>query len=183
YRYCEAIVRAHHENFPVASRFLPEALRPHVSALYAFTRCADDFADEPQYEGRREAELDRWEAELHRCFHGQADHPIFVALAATPARFDLPIQPLADLIDAFRQDIMVRRYHTFGDLYSYTQRAAQPIGRLLLYVFGVRDADTHKFADDLATALALTAFWQDLDRDVARGRIYVPQEDLRHFGV
>jgi squalene synthase HpnC len=183
YRYCEAIVRSHHENFPVASRFLPERLRPHVSALYAFVRAADDFADEPQYDGRREAELDRWEDRLVRCFHREADHPVFVALAATVAKLDLPIAPFSELLQAFRLDLTTRRYPGYGDLYTYTQRAAQPIGRLLLYAFGVRDSESHRFADDLATALALTAFWQDIARDLARDRIYLPQEDMRHFGV
>src|SRR5262249_33593899 len=183
YRYCEAIVRSHHENFPVASRFLPERLRAHVSALYAFVRAADDFADEPEYEGRREAELDRWEDRLVGCFHGHADHPVFVALGATVKQLTLPIAPFSDLLQAFRLDITTRRYPSYGDLYIYTQRAAQPIGRLLLYVFGVRDPEAHRFADDLATALALTAFWQDIARDLGRDRIYLPQEDMRHFGV
>ena len=183
YRYCEAVVRSHHENFPVASRFLPERLRPHVSALYAFARAADDFADEPEFEGRRAEELDRWEDQLTRCFHGQAEHPVFVALAATVGQFNLPIAPFADILAAFRLDLSNRRYPTFGDLHVYTQRAAHPIGRLLLYVFGVRDPHTHRYAEDLATALALTAFWQDTARDLARDRIYIPQEDLRHFGV
>jgi squalene synthase HpnC len=183
YRYCEAVVRAHHENFPVASRFLPERLRPHVSALYAFVRAADDFADEPQFEGRREAELDRWEERLVRCFHGDADHPVFVALGTSLKQLNLPIAPFSDLLQAFRLDLTTRRHPSFGDLYVYTQRAAQPIGRLLLYVFGVRDSEAHRFADDLATALALTAFWQDIARDLSRDRIYLPMEDLRHFGV
>jgi len=183
FAYCEAFVRAHHENFPVASLFLPGRLRPHVCALYAFTRSADDFADEPQYEGRRAAELDRWEDLLVRCFHGEAEHPIFVALHDTIARFDLPIAPFSDMLPAFRMDLVTRRYATFSELMSYVARAAQPIGRLLLYVFGARDAERIGYGDDLATALALTSFWQDARRDLARGRVYFPQEDLAHFGI
>ena len=183
FRYCEAFTRAHHENFPVASRFLPERLRQHVCALYAFVRMADDFADEPQYAGRRAEELDRWEDLLIRCFHGEAEHPVFVALSDTVHRFDLPIAPLSDLISAFRMDLKVKRYPTWNDLNGYIALAAQPIGRLLLYVYGVRDANAHRYADDLSTALALTAFWQDLQRDLARDRLYLPIEDLRHFGV
>jgi squalene synthase HpnC len=183
FAYCEAFVRAHHENFPVASLFLPEHLRPHVCALYAFARSADDFADEPQYEGRRGAELDRWEDLLTRCFHGEAEHPVFVALADSVAKFDLPIAPFTDMLQAFRMDLGTRRHATFAELMAYVERAAQPIGRLLLYVFGARDAERLRYGDDLATALALTSFWQDARRDLARGRVYFPQEDLAHFGV
>jgi hydroxysqualene synthase len=183
YRYCEAIARAHHENFPRASFLLPEALRPHVWALYAFVRSADDFADEPEYAGRRGAELDKWEDHLLRAFHGEADHPIFVALAKTVAERDLPITHFSDLLDAFRMDLRIRRYGTWADLNAYVARAAHPIGRLLLGVFGVRDAERLRFGDELAAALALTSFWQDLARDLDRDRIYVPQEDLRHFGL
>jgi hydroxysqualene synthase len=183
FRYCEAFTRAHHENFPVASRFLPERLRPHVCALYAFVRMADDFADEPQYAGHRAEELDRWEDLLIRCFHGEAEHPVFVALSDTIQRYDLPIAPFSDLISAFRMDLRVKRFATWSDLNAYIALAAQPIGRLLLYIYGVRDANAHRHADELATALALTAFWQDLQRDLARDRLYLPIEDLRHFGV
>jgi squalene synthase HpnC len=183
YAYCEALVRRHHENFPVASQFLPRQLAPHVCALYAFVRSADDFADEPEFAGRRAAELDRWEDMLLDAFHGKAEHPIFVALAATVARFELPVAPFTDLLAAFRIDLATRRYSTFAELMAYVERAAQPIGRLILYIFGARDARRHKYADDLSTALALTSFWQDLARDLPRDRVYVPKEDLAHFGV
>jgi hydroxysqualene synthase len=184
FEYCEAFVRSHHENFPVASLFLPAPLRPHVCALYAFARMADDFADEPEYAGRREEELDRWEDLLVRSFHGEpTDHPVFVALAQTVTRHELPIAPMSDMLQAFRMDLAQRRYATFADLMAYVARAAHPIGRLLLYIFGVRDAASLRYGDELATALALTSFWQDLRRDLARDRVYVPQEDLRHFGV
>jgi squalene synthase HpnC len=183
YAWCESFARAHHENFPIASRFLPERLRPHVWTLYAFVRTADDFADEPQYAGRRVEALDDWEDQLIRCFHGEAQHPIFVALRETINRHELPIAPLQDLLGAFRHDLVVRRYPTWNDLMSYVSLAAQPIGRLLLYVFGVRDPERHRYAEDLSTALALTAFWQDVARDAARDRIYLPLEELKYFGV
>ena len=184
FAWCEAFVRSHHENFPVASVFLPAELRPHVCALYAFARHADDFADEPAFAGRRQAELDRWDDQLTACFHGETgDHPVFVALAETIARFDLPLAPFSDMLQAFRMDLTTRRYATFADLMGYVERAAYPIGRLLLYVFGVRDADRHRYGDALAGALALTSFWQDARRDLARDRVYFPQEDLAHFGV
>ena len=183
YRYCEQLARAHHENFPVASRFLPSRLHKHVFAIYAFVRAADDFADEPEYEGRRAAKLDEWDDLLQRAFHGDAEHPIFVALAETAATFDLPVTPLADLLAAFHMDLSVRRYSTWNDLQHYMRLAAAPIGQLLLYVFGVRDLEQHKFAEELSHALALTNFWQDIAVDVRRDRVYLPQEDLRHFGV
>jgi squalene synthase HpnC len=154
-----------------------------VFALYAFARTADDFADEPQFAGRRAEELDRWEDLLHRCAHGEAEHPVFVALAETIARCELPIGPLQDLLTAFRMDLRTRRYATARELHAYTAMAARPIGRLLLYVFGIRSAEHHRFADELSSALALTAFWQDVALDLARDRIYLPQEDLCHFGV
>ena len=183
YRYCEALARAHHHNFPVASLFLPSRLRPHVLALYAFARAADDFADEPRWAGRRAEELDRWEDLLHRCFHGEVDHPIFVALGETAARFDLPITPFVDLLSAFRMDLRTRRYATWRELMGYATMAARPIGQVMLYVFGYRDVERHRYAEELSTALALTSFWQDIARDLGRDRIYVPQEDLKHFGV
>lgn len=183
YAYCEALARAHHENFPVASRFLPERLRKHVLALYAFARTADDFADEPEHAGRRAEELDRWEDLLRRAFHGEAEHPIFVALADTAQRFELPITPFEDLLTAFHMDLFVRRYATWRDLEAYTNVAARPIGRALLYLFGARDPERHRFADELSTALALTNFWQDVAVDLGRDRVYLPQEDLRFFGV
>ncbi|MBI4511230.1 MAG: squalene synthase HpnC [Deltaproteobacteria bacterium] len=183
YRYCEDLARAHHENFPIASRFLPARLRKHVCALYAFARTADDFADEPAFAERRALELDRWEDLLLRCFHGVAEHPIFVALGHTAQEFDLPITPLSDILSAFRMDLRVRRHATWNDLTAYTSLAAHPVGRLLLYMFGCRDAKRHRYAEELSTALALTNFWQDIARDLDRDRIYLPQEDLRHFGV
>ena len=183
YHYCEAIARAHHENFPRASRFVPELLRPHVWGLYAFVRSADDFADEPEFAGHRTAELDKWEDHLLRAFHGEADHPIFVALARTVAECDLPVTPFSDLIEAFRMDLKLRRHATWGDLGAYLARAAHPIGRLLLGVFGIKDTERLRYGDELSAALALTSFWQDVGRDLDRDRIYVPQEDLRHFGL
>lgn len=183
YAYCEQIVRAHHENFPVASRFLPSRLRPHVFALYAFIRMADDFADEPEFAGRREQELDRWEDQLQRAWHGDAEHPIFIALADTAARCDLPITPLLDLLSAFQRDLTTSRFATWNDLRGYLDLAAAPIGKLMLFLFGVRDPEQHRHAEALAYALALTNFWQDLALDLSHGRLYLPLEDLRHFGV
>jgi hydroxysqualene synthase len=184
YRYCEALARARHHNFPVASFFAPAALRQHIWAIYAFARTADDFADEPEFEGRRAAELDRWEERLEATYFGEpADHPVFVALADTIGRFDLPITEFSAMLSGFRTDLDAPRYTTFNDLRSYTALAAEPVGHLLLYLGGYRDPVLHRYADDLSTALALANFWQDIAADADRGRSYVPAEDLRHFGV
>jgi squalene synthase HpnC len=183
YATCAAIARRGSENFPVVNAALPAELAPHVAAVYAFARIADDIVDEPAFEGRRAAELDAWEERLHRCLHGEADHPVFAALAATIVRHDLPFAPFADILAALRMDLGQRRYISFGELMAYVERAAVPVGRLLMAVLGVRDAHRTRFADDLATAIALTNFWQNLATDVGRGRLYVPLEDLVHFGV
>jgi len=183
YAYCEEFVRAHHESFPVASRFVPGPLRPHMMAVYAFARSADDFADEPAYEGRRAEALDRWSDELHLCAHGEATHPVFVALGDTIERRDLPVPPFEDLLSSFRSDMDVRRYATFSALRSYTARSADPVGRTLLALFGYRDPAMVRFADEISTALQLTNFWQDVATDAARDHIYIPAEDLHFFGV
>jgi len=183
YAYCEDFARAHTESYPVASRFVPPEVRPHLVALYAFARSADDFADEPEYEGRRLEALDCWEEALRRCSHGEADHPVFVALADTIEKRDLPIPPLEDMLTAFRMDLDVKRYATIAALRGYTARSAEPVGRLLLALFGYRDPELVRYADEMSTALQLTNFWQDIAGDAARDRIYIPAEDLHFFGV
>jgi squalene synthase HpnC len=183
FAYCERLARGHYENFPVASRFLPERLRRYVWALYAFARSADDFADEARYAGQRREALAYWENELERAYHGEADHPVFVALKEVIERVDLPIQPLSDLLTAFHMDLEVSRYATYGALESYMRHSAHPVGRAMLYVFGYRDPSLHCFSDDVCSALHLTNFLQDVAVDLAKDRIYLPEEDLRHFGV
>nr|HEX4317448.1 squalene synthase HpnC [Kofleriaceae bacterium] len=183
YRYCESLVRARHHNYPVASWFARSALRKHIFALFAFARAADDFADEPAYENRRARELDRWEEQLHDAYRGRADHPVFVALADTVDRFSLPITEFTELMSGFRTDLERLRYATFDELRGYTRQAAEPVGRLLLYIGGYRAAELHAFAADLASALAVTRLIQDVPADWQRGRVYLPAEDLRHFGV
>ena len=184
YRYCEALCRARHHNFPVASFFARSALRKHIWAIFAFARVADDFADEPQYEGRRSRELDRWEEHLHACYFGALpEHPVFVALQDTVKTFDLPITEFMRLVSGFRTDLEVDRFATMRELRSYTSQAAEPVAHLLLYIAGYRDPALHAFAADLASGLALARLLQDLQADHRRGRVYLPQEDLRHFGV
>lgn len=183
YQYCEEFARQHHESFPVASRFVPNELRKHVLAVYAFARAADDFADEPVYEGRRDEALDAWELELERCFHGEATHPLFIALHDTIEKRDLPMPALRDLLGAFRVDMQVKRYPTFNSLRGYTARSAEPVGRVVLALFGYRAPELVRFADEIATALQLTNFWQDVAADAARDHIYLPAEDLHFFGL
>jgi squalene synthase HpnC len=184
YRSCEALCRARHHNYPVASIMTRSALRKHIWAIFAFARVADDFADEPAYEGRRTRELDRWDAQLHEAYFGhEPEHPVFVALADTVRTFDLPITEFISLLSGFRTDLEKRRYGTFAELRSYTAQAAEPVGHLLLYIGGYRDPRLHAFADDLASGLAYARLLQDMRGDHARGRVYIPAEDLRHFGV
>lgn len=184
YRYCEAVTRARHHNFPVASMFVPRMLRRHIWAVYAFARTADDIADEPSFEGRRARELDRWEERLEACYFGEpADHPVFVAVADTVRRFDLPITEFSALISGFRTDLEGRRYATWSELRAYTALAAEPVGHLFLYLGGYRDPVLHRYAEDLATGLSMAKLLQDMPADMDRGRIYIPAEDLRHFGV
>jgi squalene synthase HpnC len=183
YRYCEALVHARHHNYPVGSMFARSALRKHIFALFAFARVADDIADERTYEGRRARELDRWEEQLHDAYRGRAEHPVFVALADTADRFALPITEFTELLSGFRTDLERLRYSTFDELRAYTRQAAEPVGRLLLYIGGYRAPELHAFADDLSSAVAIARLVQDVPADWVRGRVYVPAEDLRHFGV
>ena len=157
-------------------------MRPHIAALYAFARMADDFADE----GRRTAEerlrlLDDWQNRLHACVeedgHDPGD-PIFLALAATIRARSLPIDLFDDLLSAFRQDITTHRYPTWDAVLDYCRRSANPVGRLVLRIAGYDDRALDQSSDALCTALQLTNFWQDLDRDWQRGRLYVPLEDV-----
>ena len=163
--------------------FARSHLRKHIFALFAFARVADDFADERAYEGRRARELDRWEEQLHAAYRGHAEHPVFVALADTVDKFALPITEFTELLSGFRTDLERRRYATFDELRSYTRQAAEPVGRLLLYIGGYRAPELHAYADDLSSALAIARLIQDVPADWQRGRVYLPAEDLRHFGV
>ncbi len=183
FAYCEEIARGHQENFPVASRFLPEPLRRHVWAIYAFARSADDFADEPRWDGQRAEALAYWEAQLEQAFFGTATHPVFVALHDTIERFDLPMPLLAELLTAFRMDLNFKSYATFSQLENYLRHAAHPVGRLMMHVFGYRAPQFHGYSDALCSALALCNFLQDVGVDYADGRVYLPKDDLRHFGV
>ena len=182
YAECERLARNHYENFPVASWLLPAEMRPHVAALYAFARTADDFADE----GRRPPQerlrlLDDWAARLHACAWAEewnSDDPIFLALGATIRDRRLPVELFDDLLSAFRQDITMDRYPTWDAVLDYCRRSANPVGRLVLRIAGYDDPELDRSSDALCTALQLTNFWQDIERDWQKGRLYVPLEDV-----
>jgi hydroxysqualene synthase len=185
YAACEALARSHYENFPVASRLLPAPMRPHVAAVYAFARIADDIADEgaaPPEE--RVAQLNAWQRRLHaavaveRTEESPHDHEdlIIVALAHSIRLLDLPIALFDDLVSAFGQDIMTNRYASWAEVFDYCRRSANPVGRLVLRIAGHRDEMLDQSSDALCTALQLANFWQDFGRDWRSGRLYVPRE-------
>jgi len=181
--FCARLARGHYENFPIASRLLPARLRPAVQAIYAFARIADDFADEESHQGRRIERLDEWQRMLDDCYRGEAIHPVFVALRQAVSSFDLPRQPFVDLLAAFRMDVTQTRYADEAALMDYCRLSANPVGRLLLRLFGQTDESLTPPSDAICTALQLANHWQDVTIDLARGRIYLPEDALRSFGV
>lgn len=181
--YCRRLARSHYENFSVASWFLPAQLRQHFFNIYAYCRISDDLGDEV---GDRSASLqllDQWETELNACYDGHPRHPVFVALADTVRKFEIPKHEFSDLLSAFRQDQRISCYETFNDLLGYCRYSANPVGHLVLYLCGYRDSERQLLSDYTCTALQLANFWQDVSADFAKGRIYLPLEDLRRFGV
>ena len=187
YEYCERLARSHYENFPVGSALIPKKLRKHFYSIYAFARIADDFADEGYGEEYTERErldlLEQWRAMLMASAAGRATHPVFVALAETQARFNLPVELFDDLLSAFKQDVTQRRYESYEQLLDYCRRSANPIGRLILLLFGYRDEKRHKWSDDICTALQLANHWQDVAVDLDKDRVYLPAEDLSRFDL
>jgi hydroxysqualene synthase len=186
YMACETLARSHYENFPVASRLLPAAMRPHVAAVYAFARAADDIADEGTAPAAvRLALLDAWRVRLHDAVarpeaawpaerERTGDDDIALALAHTIRSCRLPIALFDDLLSAFGQDTMTTRYASWPDVLDYCRRSANPVGRLVLRIAGYASDSLDRSSDALCTALQLTNFWQDFGRDYRAGRIYVP---------
>lgn len=188
YRYCEWITAHHYENFPVASWLLPRAKRPHVAAIYAFARSADDFSDEGKYQGRGLELLQGWRQALRIC--GQEtdgvrpQHPIFLALADTIRQCGLPVQLLDDLLTAFTMDVTKRRYENWEELITYCRYSANPVGRLVLTIFGIQDPELHRLSDCICTGLQLANHWQDLRIDLLeKDRLYIPLELLKKHGM
>jgi squalene synthase HpnC len=181
--YTRWLATHHYENFNVASWLLPKELHQHFYNVYAYCRWADDLGDEiPEKERAREL-LDWWERELDACYEGRPAHPVFVALRETVVAKDVPKQPFADLLKAFRQDQVVKRYGTWEAVLGYCVYSANPVGRLVLYLCGYRDEQRQKLSDATCTALQLANFWQDVSRDLEKGRIYIPLDRAAAHGV
>ena len=189
YHYCEELARAHYENFPVASRLLPPRMRPHVAAIYAFARIADDMADEGARPAReRLADLDDWERRLDTALGPEplpreAHGDVFLALRESIRACRLPPQLFRDLLSAFRQDVTTTRYETWDTVLDYCRRSANPVGRLVLRVAGYDDRGLDSASDAVCTALQLANFWQDLAIDWRKGRLYLPASIWQSFGA
>ena len=189
--YCKQLARSHYENFHVASFFLPKSLRQPFYIVYAYCRCSDDLADE--HEGSPESRkialqrLESWHQQLDKCFGQTAPteetHPVFIALRALLRRTTLPKEPFAELLVAFRQDQMQQHYAIFDDLIHYCRYSANPVGHIVLYLVCQPTAEQLAWSDSICTALQLANFWQDIRRDTAIGRCYIPQDIAQKFGV
>jgi len=195
YDACTKLARAHYENFPVG-RLVPKKMQPHVHAVYAFARHADDLADEgyagsAQAQGARDvmtpeqrlAALDDWERQLCSPPGTPGLHFIFLALHQTIRELDLPLGLFTDLLSAFKQDVVKRRYANFAEVLDYCRRSANPVGRLVLLLHGHREEELHLLADHICTGLQLANFWQDVGVDLEKDRIYLPEDDRKKYGV
>jgi squalene synthase HpnC/squalene synthase HpnD len=181
--YTARLATSHYENFNVVSWLLPRRLHQHFYNLYAYCRWADDLGDEVADPARALKLLDWWEEELRRCYAGDPAHPVFVALAGTIRACEIPITPFSDLLVAFRHDQVVHRYATWEDVIGYCRYSANPVGRLVLYLCGYRDERRQQLSDATCTALQLANFWQDVSRDLEKGRIYIPLDALQKHGL
>src|SRR5277367_5813797 len=195
YDACTKLARAHYENFPVG-RLVPKEMQPHVHAVYAFARYADDLADEgyagsAKAQGARDvmtpeqrlAALDDWERQLLSPVGTPGLHFIFIALHETIRKLDLPMTLLTDLLSAFKQDVVKRRYANFTEVLDYCRRSANPVGRLVLLLHGKREEELHLLADQICTGLQLANFWQDVGVDLEKDRIYLPEDDRKKYSV
>jgi squalene synthase HpnC len=181
-RYCARVARSHYENFTVVSVLLPRRLVRYFHAVYAYCRWSDDLADETAG-GQQALDLIAWwRGELLACYGGTPRHPVMVALRETIRRFAIPPDPFLNLLVAFEQDQRVKWYDTFDQLLGYCRHSANPVGHLVLYLFECFNAERAALADEVCTGLQLANFWQDVARDLAIGRVYLPAEDRRRFG-
>jgi squalene synthase HpnC len=180
--YCARLTATHYENFSVVTWLTPRVHRPAFQSIYAFCRWSDDLGDEVGDPGRALELLSWWRDELRAMYHGETRHPVMIAMAETVERYRIPIEPLEALISAFEQDQTVTEYLTYEQLLDYCTRSANPVGQLVLYVADAFSPENAQLADATCTALQLANFWQDVARDLAMGRIYLPREDRDRFG-
>ena len=182
-QYTRWLATHHYENFNVVSWLLPKELHQHFHNVYAYCRWADDLGDEVPDTARALELLHWWERELDACYEGKPSHPVFVALRETITAKDIPKQPFADLLKAFRQDQTVKRYPNWDAVLGYCVYSANPVGRLVLYLCGYRDEQRQRLSDATCTALQLANFWQDVSRDLEKGRIYIPMDAAASHGL
>jgi hydroxysqualene synthase len=183
YEKCQALAFGHYENFPVASLLLTKNVRPHIAALYAFARMADDFADEEKYEGVRLARLKEWGGNFQKALRGKPTTPYLDAFAHTVRALQIPMKlPLA-LLKAFHRDVTIHRYASWDRVLDYCHHSANPVGRMVLLIHGIRDEALHQYSDHLCSGLQLINFWQDTSIDLRRNRIYYPKSELKKAGV
>ncbi len=185
-QYCRQLSN-HYENFTVGSWLFPRKMRQDLANVYAYCRYSDDLADEGAWRlfftsSRVVERLDRWEDELNTILQETPRHPILIALRNTIEKYDLPLQPFKDLLSAFRQDQYKTHYETFAELLDYCQRSANPVGRIYLMLFRLREEELFGLSDEICTGLQLANFWQDVAVDLRKGRIYLPEEDMARFG-
>jgi squalene synthase HpnC len=180
--HCRALAERHYENFPVASRLLPAHLRQHFCNIYAYCRTADDLADESGSPGEARLLLEDWRQQLRNCYQGRPGHPVFVALSETIEAFGIPPDPFEALVEAFLQDQWKTSYETWEELIAYCRNSANPVGHLVLYLFGYRDQERMRLSNSTCTALQLVNFWQDVSRDLDKGRVYVPVAEMKMRG-
>jgi squalene synthase HpnC len=184
YKTAVDFTQSHYENFPVVSFFIPKKLRKHIAVVYQFARQADDLADEKNDKAElRIEQLNRYEEKLKDCINGDFHSDFWIALNQTINQFNLNPKHFFDLLSAFKQDVEKRRYNTFSELLDYCNRSANPVGRILLEFYNIRDEQAIKFSDSLCTALQLTNFYQDLSVDIKKKRIYIPLDEMKKFKV
>lgn len=173
--YCRRLTKNHYENFSVASQLVPSGYRQHLANVYSFCRWADDLADEIDSTSQSMVLLNWWRESLHQCYRGDCKHPVFIALRTTIERFQIPIAPFESLIDAFQSDQTKFRYENDGEILEYCRGSANPVGRILLYMVGKHNEQTTPLSDSICSGLQIANFCQDVRRDAARGRIYLPK--------